>query len=417
VRLRFPRRAGAVALTLALAFARVPLVLAQFQMPDPKEMSGIPRPVDDLPAGSVSVRLIRGEMSNNIAGHPVELHIGTDVRTVNTDADGRAQFDKLPAGSTVKAVATVDGERLESQEFPAPSQGGIRLLLVATDKEKEARKAAQAAAPAVPGDVTIGGESRIVIEPDDEALSIFYILEIVNLQTSPVNPKTPLEFDTPGTAKVLEGSSPLASASGRHVVVSGPFPPGKTTVEVATTMPITGGSMTIQQPFSAPLESLLVIVKKTANELRLVSPQIARQQESAIQGTTVIVGAGDAIAAGQPVNLELTGLPHRNPAPRRIALTLATLVLLAGAWAARHSPDEARLGEERKRLVARREKLLQDLVRLENDHRKGRVDDGRFAVRREDLIDALENVYGALDTDVPAVHPGSGASLGSLGAS
>ena len=36
-------------------------VLAQFQMPDPRQMAGIPRPVDDLPAGSVSVRLIRGQ--------------------------------------------------------------------------------------------------------------------------------------------------------------------------------------------------------------------------------------------------------------------------------------------------------------------------------------------------------------------
>ena len=35
---------------------------AQFQMPDPKQMSGIPRPVTDLPAGHVSVRLIRGQL-------------------------------------------------------------------------------------------------------------------------------------------------------------------------------------------------------------------------------------------------------------------------------------------------------------------------------------------------------------------
>ena len=107
------------------------------QMPDPKQMSGIPRPVTDLPDGSLSVRLIQGDLSNNIADHPVELHIGDKVQTVKTDEAGRAQFDSLPPGATVKAVAVVDGERLESQEFPAPAQGGIRLMLVATDKEKE----------------------------------------------------------------------------------------------------------------------------------------------------------------------------------------------------------------------------------------------------------------------------------------
>ena len=62
-------------------------------MPDPKQMSGIPRPVDDLPNGAVSVRLIRGELSNNIADHPVELHVGSKVPTVKTDESGRAQFD------------------------------------------------------------------------------------------------------------------------------------------------------------------------------------------------------------------------------------------------------------------------------------------------------------------------------------
>src|SRR6476619_2273183 len=103
-------------------------------MPDPKQMSGIPRPVDDLPKGSISVRLIRGSLSNNITGHPVELHIGGKVQTIKTDAEGRAQFDGIPAGSTVKATADVDGEHLESQGFPAPAAGGIRLMLVATDK-------------------------------------------------------------------------------------------------------------------------------------------------------------------------------------------------------------------------------------------------------------------------------------------
>ena len=44
-----------------------------FAMPDPKQMSGIPRPVDDLPNGAISVRLIRGSLSNNIIGHPVDL--------------------------------------------------------------------------------------------------------------------------------------------------------------------------------------------------------------------------------------------------------------------------------------------------------------------------------------------------------
>src|SRR5437773_12530679 len=86
------------------------VVRAQFQMPDPKEMAGIPRPVEDLPNGAISVRLIRGQLSNNITNHPVELHAGDKVLTVKTDEAGRAQFNDVPPGSTVKATADVDGE-------------------------------------------------------------------------------------------------------------------------------------------------------------------------------------------------------------------------------------------------------------------------------------------------------------------
>ena len=115
-------------------------VKAQAAMPDARQMSGIPRPVDDLPGGTVSVRLVRGDLSNNIVNHPVELHVGGKVTVVATDENGRAQFGGLTPGAPLKAVAVVDGERLESQEFAAPAGGGIRMLLVAVDKEKEARR-------------------------------------------------------------------------------------------------------------------------------------------------------------------------------------------------------------------------------------------------------------------------------------
>jgi hypothetical protein len=127
----------------------------------------------------ISVRLIRGELSNNITGHPVDLHVGSKVITVKTDAAGRAQFDAVTPGATVKATAEVDGERLESQEFPAPEQGGIRLMLVATDK---AKAAAAAAAPPTSGEVVIGDQSRIVMQPRDEAV------ELSTCSTSPTMP-------------------------------------------------------------------------------------------------------------------------------------------------------------------------------------------------------------------------------------
>ncbi len=69
-----------------------------FEMPDMKQMSGIPRPVTDLPNGAVGVRLIRGDLSNNIANHDVELHVGSKVITKKTDDSGHVVFDGARAG-------------------------------------------------------------------------------------------------------------------------------------------------------------------------------------------------------------------------------------------------------------------------------------------------------------------------------
>lgn len=387
------------------------LVTAQFEMPDPKQMSGIPRPVTDLPAGTVSVRLIRGDFSNNVTNHPVELHVGGRVETAKTDDAGRVEFRGLTPGATLKAVAVVDGERLESQEFPAPSQGGVRLMLVATDKAKEARAAEEAKAPPVPGEVVIGGESRIVIEPGDETVQIYYLLDINNTARAPVNPPSLFMFDMPTGAvgtTILEGSTPKASVNGTRVRVEGPFPPGRTFVQVGCEIPVTTGSLQISQRFPATLGQLAVIVKKVG-DTRLSSPQLARQEEMPAKGETYIAAAGGSVASGEPVVLSLSGLPHHSTTPRWIAVSLAVGIVLVGFWASRRPDDAAARSAERKRLVARREKLFQDLVRLETEHRHGRG--ARYATRREELLAALERVYGALDTDDTSPEPADRTGL------
>jgi hypothetical protein len=382
-----------------LGFLCVLVVEVSAQM-DFRQASGIPRPVDDLPPGTVSVRVIRGDLSNPIANQPVELIVGDDKRVQNTDSEGRAEFVVATSG-TVRAATTVDGERLESQTFPAPTTGGVRLLLVATDPETAAREA-EALKNAVVAPVVLGRESQIVVEPDDEIVRIYYVLDILNTQATAVRPPEPFAFDLPAFAQgatIVEGPEGRAGVTGRTVRVEGPFPPGSTPVQVAYVADAGGGSVEIEQPFPVTLEHLAVIVRKVG-DARLSSPQIARQQEMPASGQTFIAAAGQgAIPAGQPVQLTISGLPHHSQAPRWIALGIALTITLIGIFAARRpEPPETRAAE-RKRLVARREKLFQDLVRLEQDHRRGRLDAPRYASRREDLIAALEHVYGALESD------------------
>src|SRR3954470_13302911 len=126
-------RAISAVLLLACVMA-VPSSL-QAQMPDPRQMSGIPLPVADLPSGTVTVRVVRGVMTNVIAGQVVELTGGASPLSAKTNDAGRAEFSGLQPGARLKAATTVNGERIESQEFAVPPAGGIRLALIATDPQ------------------------------------------------------------------------------------------------------------------------------------------------------------------------------------------------------------------------------------------------------------------------------------------
>ena len=397
----------------ALGIARAASAQGGFAMPDAKELSGIPRPVEDLPNGAVSVRLIRGSLANNIAGHEVKLIAGGKELAVKTDDTGHAQFNDVPPGSTVRAVAEVDGEHLESREFPAPTRGGIRLMLVATDKSKPATPKPPNT-PAVTGTLTIGNQSRIVLQPNDEFVELFYLLDINNAGSGPVEPATPFVFDLPGDAQgaaIMEGSSPQAKVAGTRVTVDGPFAAGHTFVQVACALPGGGGTIKMSQRFPAKLEGLSVVVKKVGSTT-LESPLLRDTREVPAENEVFIAGNGGEVAAGQPVELTVSGYPHHSAAPRQFALLLAGIVAMIGVWAAtRPTGDAEARVEERRQLIARRDKLFNELVRLENDRRRGKVDDRRYTGRREELIASLEQIYSALDSHDAGPGPADRAGL------
>jgi hypothetical protein len=398
-------RPGVVAAALILCAATA---FAQFQMPDPKEMSGIPRPVTDLPDNTVSVRVIRGSFDNNVAGQDVEMRAGGETRTTKTDQDGRAEFSGVAAGTTVRFTATVDGETLESQEFPFPGRGGVRLMLVATDPNRKTPAAAAAAEP-IAAPVVLSDRSRIVLEPDDEVVRVYYLLEILNTATAPANPPEEFAFDLPDGAAgagLLEGTSPLAQLSGTHVRVPGPFPPGPTVVQVGAQIAVTTGTLEVAQSFPAALQQVAVIVRKLGNTT-ITSPQITNQQEFTEGAETYVQAVGPPLGAGTTVALTLTNLPHHSATPRRVTLGLSALIVALGLVFGFRRPaaDVGAQATARKRLIAKRDKLFAQLVRLEGDHRGGRGDAARYAARREELVAALERIYGELDQDDAGPDP------------
>jgi hypothetical protein len=332
-----------VAVAVCAVISATGPAVAQVQMPNPKDMSGSILPSPDIPVGTVTARVLRGNFDKPIAGQVVEFIVDGKSHQTKTDADGRAMVDGLRRGASVRAVATVDGERLESKEV-AIADSGLRILLVATDPEMEKRAAedkALAAAAAVKGVVVLGPESRIIAEIQNDELAVFYQFQILNSARTPVDPGGPLIFDLPSGARgasVIEGSTPQATANGPRITVTGPFAPGVTQVEAAYTLPNSSGTAVIELRMPAALEQLNVVVQQLGGFSVRSSQLSATREVAGDQGQPMIIGTGPSVPAGQSVAIEISGLPHRPAWPRNLALALVALIIVAGAWSAITAP-------------------------------------------------------------------------------
>lgn len=303
---------------------------------DLRQASGVPLPAAELPAGTISVRVVRGSFANNLADQTVTFTVNGTTRTATTDAGGRVQLSGLAAGTKVRAVVTVDGERLESQEVTI-ADTGLRFVLVAA--AGGAGPAAGAPAPvaaSTPGTVTLGGDSRVVIDFADERLNVYYVVQVVNAASAPVDLGGPLVFNLPQGARgaaVMEGSTPQATANGARVTVTGPFAPGRTDVNIVFELPFTGSTARLEQAWPADAAPLTVLAVKTG-EMDLDSPQITNKQNTSQQGQPLVSGMTLAVTKGTAFGVTITGLPAHPEWPRNLAFAAAGLISLVGLWAA-----------------------------------------------------------------------------------
>jgi len=364
-------------------------------MPDARAMSGVPRPDGGTAPGTISVRLVRGQLTNLVAGHPVEFIVNGASRTVLTDSRGRAVLSGVAQGATVHVVATVDGERLDSQDFQAPPDAGVLLLLVALDRQGASETTGRVA----DGTVTLGGQSRIITQFEEEVLQVYYLFDIVNLSSEAVKP-SPLVFELPASARnatVLEGSARYAVAKGRTITVTGPFAPGVTSVQMAYSLP-PGGQASIRQPLPAPLAQVAVMVEK-AGPMVVSSPHLTNLREDADGGRQFVIGTGPALAAGSVLSVDITGLPHRAAWPRYVAVAMGLMALAGGAWGAARTGGHSAGALARAELEKRREAAFTELLRIERRVMPGQPVDARTVERRAELKAELERIYGELDEE------------------
>ena len=387
----------ASALSILLMLSIAPIARAQGGMPDPSQMSGVPLPSPELAAGTITVRVVRGSLANNIEGQTVSLAVeGGRAREATTDAAGRAEFTGLTPGQQVQASTVVDGSRLESQQITMPPQGGIRVMLFAP------ASGASPTSPADPvsGSVVLGGETRFIVEHGDEALNVFYILEIVNAGIAPIDAGGPLLFDLPSgatSATLLTGSTPQATVGGTRVTVTGPFAPGKTSLQIAYSLPVRGARVTFEQEMPAAVPQVAV-AGETTGGVTMTSPQFAATRDMNADGRTFMVGNGPGLPAGGTLTLTFDNLPHHSRWPRFAAFGLAVAIMVAGlvlAFTGRATGEPAQTPAQA--LLQAREARFADLDALEARREAGEIGDEEYREERARILAALEDVYTAID--------------------
>src|SRR5512138_578705 len=100
-------------------------------MPYPSMINVKALPAGELQTGTITVRVVRESIGNNVVGQQVTLTVNGESRKAVTDEQGRAEFKGLPAGTNAVAAADIKGEQLKSDAFVVPSSGGLRVILVA----------------------------------------------------------------------------------------------------------------------------------------------------------------------------------------------------------------------------------------------------------------------------------------------
>jgi hypothetical protein len=249
-----------------------------------------------------------------------------------------------------------------------------------------------------------------VIELAEGSLEVYGLLPLGNTHATHVMPARPLVFQAPNGATsltVLEGSTPQAKVVGDKVVVSGPFAPGETPLQIAYRIPYDGETVTFAQVLPLTLRETTVIARKLGN-VRLEVPGVRSQREARFEGRTYVFVNADRVEANGPLTVRLRGLPHRAEWPRYVALLLVALIAVGGVWIAIQPDRGAQDETDTRALRARRATLFEQLLTVErrlverpsvDAAASARAPDvSSLLDRREALIAEIEDLDDALES-------------------
>jgi F0F1-type ATP synthase membrane subunit c/vacuolar-type H+-ATPase subunit K len=111
------------------------------------------------------------------------------------------------------------------------------------------------------------------------------------------------------------------------------------------------------------------------------------------------MGTGASVPTGTPLQLTLSGLPHRSRGPVYVTLAIAGGLALWGAWMAmsNSTSSAAALVARRRELEGHRDRGLAALAALERRQAARALAEDDYIEERRSLVSDLERVYSELD--------------------
>lgn len=138
---------------------------------------GKPLPDGQLPAGTVSVKVVAGGPANVVVGTEVTLVVNGEPRVARTSSDGRAMFAGVPAGAQVQAkISDAESKEIASEAFAVPTSGGVRVMLTTKPFAGAAAAAPPMAGQGMPEARQMSGQPRPdrTVEPGTYQIRVTY---------------------------------------------------------------------------------------------------------------------------------------------------------------------------------------------------------------------------------------------------
>ncbi len=253
---------------------------------------------------------------------------------------------------------------------------------------------------------------HFIVTRHQDTLSVNKFYQIANHSSPAKTLTTPFPVYVPEDVLVLNSCTVMSlgmpldrtlvpTEEAGFYTVSYPFKPGSTQLSVSMGLPYHGETYTYNEPLKYDIDELVILVNDPSLQITRDGQPVAKTEEfrgfsgfrlaDLEQGTTLSLtfAGGDAAVSEAPHTvLVVPNETHRVSVALMVALTLALLGLI-GFVAGK--PRSGKI--EREVLTAHRNKLLDQLARLDDLYKMGTLSEQIYTIKRAELVGDLAQVY------------------------